>query len=183
MPDYMMQDTGLPPYYPYPHFLVDMKLSHTAALTYTLLLDRAHLSQLNGWTDEDGRIYIIFPVESIAAVLNRGLTVTKSALAELAAVGLIERKRRGNFLPNRIYVKLPDGQKISPHLMDKNLSISGPEKRSEPFRKTGLSAVEKAATNQTSNNQTKRNQTRGSNSSRFPARYDRDYSVDPDDVV
>lgn len=62
-----------------------MRLSHTAALTYVLLLDRAHLSQLKGWTDEDGRIYIIYPVESIAATLNRGLTVTKSALAELAA--------------------------------------------------------------------------------------------------
>lgn len=110
MTEYMAVDTNLPPYFPYPHFLMDMKLSHTAALTYALLLDRAHLSQLNGWTDEDGRIYIIYPVESIAATLNRGLTVTKSALAELAAVGLIERKRQGSFQPSRIYVKLPDGQ-------------------------------------------------------------------------
>ena len=98
MTDYMTQDTGLPPYYPYPHFLMDMKLSHTAALTYALLLDRTHLSQLNGWTDEAGRVYIIFPVESIAA-----------ALAELSEAGLIERKRRGQFLPNLIYVKLPEG--------------------------------------------------------------------------
>lgn len=110
MTEYMAVDTNLPPYFPYPHFLVEMKLSHTAALTYALLLDRAHLSQLNGWTDEDGRIYIIYPVESIAATLNRGLTVTKSALAELAAAGLIERKRQGSFQPSRIYVKLPDGQ-------------------------------------------------------------------------
>ena len=58
MSDYMKIDTNLPPYFPYPQFLMDMALSHTAALTYALLLDRAHLSQLNGWTDETGRVYI-----------------------------------------------------------------------------------------------------------------------------
>ena len=70
MTDYMAVDTDLPPYFPYPQFLMDMSLSHTAALTYALLLDRAHLSQLNGWTDEAGRVYLIFPVEKIAAALN-----------------------------------------------------------------------------------------------------------------
>ena len=44
MTDYMTVDTTLPPYFPYPQFLMDMALSHTAALTYALLLDRAHLS-------------------------------------------------------------------------------------------------------------------------------------------
>jgi len=38
------------------------------------------------------------------------MTVTKSALTELAAAGLIERKRQSNFQPSRIYVKLPNGQ-------------------------------------------------------------------------
>ena len=94
--------------------LMDMPLSHTAALTYALLLDRAHLSQLNGWADEAGRVYLIFPVEKIAVSLKRSLSSAKNALAELSAAGLIERKRRGQFLPNLIYVKLPDGQKIIP---------------------------------------------------------------------
>ena len=40
MTDYMAIDTDLPPYFPYPQFLMDMALSHTAALTYALLLDR-----------------------------------------------------------------------------------------------------------------------------------------------
>ena len=62
---------------------------------YALLLDRAHLSQLNGWTDEAGRVYLIFPVEKIAAVLHRSLSSAKNALAELSVAGLIERKRRG----------------------------------------------------------------------------------------
>ena len=127
MTDYMAVDTDLPPYFPYPQFLVDTPLSHTAALTYALLLDRAHLSQLNGWTDEAGRVYLIFPVEKIALALNRSLSSAKNALAELSAVGLIERKRRGQFLPNLIYVKLPDGQRIIPSQMDKGLSITGAE--------------------------------------------------------
>ncbi|MDE6933012.1 MAG: replication initiator protein A [Oscillospiraceae bacterium] len=127
MTDYMTADTALPPYFPYPQFLMDMSLSHTAALTYTLLLDRAHLSQLNGWMDEAGRVYIVFPVEKIAAALNRSLSSAKNALAELSAAGLIERRRRGQFLPNLIYVKLPEGQKIVLPEMDNGLSISGAE--------------------------------------------------------
>ena len=127
MTDYMMITTELPPYFPYPQFLMDMPLSHTAALTYALLLDRAHLSQLNGWTDEAGRVYLIFPVEKIAAALKRSLSSAKNALSELSAAGLIERKRRGQFLPNLIYVKLPDGQKIIPPQKDNGLSITGVE--------------------------------------------------------
>ena len=127
MTDYMAIDTELPPYFPYPQFLMDMPLSHTAALTYALLLDRAHLSQLNGWTDETGRVYLIFPVEKIALALNRSLSSAKNALAELSAAGLIERKRRGQFLPNLIYVKLPDGQKFILPQKDNGLSITGVE--------------------------------------------------------
>ena len=127
MTDYMAIDTDLPPYFPYPQFLMDMPLSHTAALTYALLLDRAHLSQLNGWTDETGRVYLIFPVEKIALALNRSLSSAKNALAELSAAGLIERKRRGQFLPNLIYVKLPDGQKFILPQKDNGLSITGVE--------------------------------------------------------
>ena len=127
MTDYMTVDTTLPPYFPYPQFLMDMALSHTAALTYTLLLDRAHLSQLNGWTDEVGRVYLVFPVEKIASALNRSLSSAKNALAELSAAGLIERKRRGQFLPNLIYVKLPEGQRIVPPQTDNGLSFTEAE--------------------------------------------------------
>ena len=127
MTDYMKITTELPPYFFFPWFLMDMGLTLTAKLTYTLLLDRAHLSQLNGWTDEAGRVYLIFPVEKIAAALKRSLSSAKNALAELSAAGLIERKRRGQFLPNLIYVKLPDGQRIVPSQTDKGLSITGAE--------------------------------------------------------
>ena len=42
----------LPQYLPYARFLLDADLSHTAKILYTLLLDRATLSQKNNWVDD-----------------------------------------------------------------------------------------------------------------------------------
>ena len=66
----MRADTRLPPYLPYPRFLLQADLTQTAKLLYALLLDRATLSQSNGWLDEGGRIYLVFPIEKIAAALD-----------------------------------------------------------------------------------------------------------------
>lgn len=108
----MRADTRLPPYLPYPRFLLQADLTQTAKLLYALLLDRATLSQSNGWLDEGGRIYLVFPIEKIAAALDRSTMTVKTALSELEDAGLIERRRSGFSKPNRIYVKLPpDGQK------------------------------------------------------------------------
>ena len=108
----MRADTRLPPYLPYPRFLLQADLTQTAKLLYALLLDRATLSQANGWLDEGGRIYLVFPIEKIAAALDRSPMTVKTALSELEDAGLIERRRSGFSKPNRIYVKLPpEGQK------------------------------------------------------------------------
>ena len=108
----MRADTRLPPYLPYPRFLLQADLTQTAKLLYALLLDRATLSQSNGWLDESGRIYLVFPIEKIAAALDRSPMTVKNALSELEDAGLIERRRSGFSKPNRIYVKMPpDGQK------------------------------------------------------------------------
>ena len=55
---YVGLDTGLPPYLPYPRFLLKMDISQTAKLLYALLLYRSTLSQKNKWQDGEGRIYI-----------------------------------------------------------------------------------------------------------------------------
>ena len=47
--DYLTVTTPLPQYLPYARFLLDTDLSHTSKLLYTLLLDRATLSQKNNW--------------------------------------------------------------------------------------------------------------------------------------
>ena len=55
----------------------------------------------------------MFPIEKIAAALDRSPMTVKTALSELEDTGLIERRRSGFSKPNRIYVKLPsDGQKF-----------------------------------------------------------------------
>ena len=59
--EYIKAQTPLPAYFPYPKFLLQMSLSHTARLTYVLLLDRMTLSQKNGWVDVQGRAYVLYP--------------------------------------------------------------------------------------------------------------------------
>ena len=41
--DYIMADTTIPLYLPYPRFLLKMEISQTAKLLYSLLLDRSTL--------------------------------------------------------------------------------------------------------------------------------------------
>lgn len=133
-----------------------MELSHTAKLIYAVLLDRTNLSKVNGWIDEQGRVYIIYPVTSIAATLHKGVSVIKEGLSALDRAGLTERKR--NFsAPDTIYVKLPsEGLKTDPQTAGK-LAISEPENRPTDSRKTDPMTAGKPATNQTNNNQTNRN--------------------------
>ncbi len=70
--DYIRADTRLPAYLPYPRFLLKMEISQTAKLLYSLLLDRSTLSQKNKWLDDEGRIYIIYPIAEIAEILDKG---------------------------------------------------------------------------------------------------------------
>ena len=105
--DYIRADTRLPAYLPYPRFLLKMEISQTAKLLYSLLLDRSTLSQKNKWLDDEGRIYIIYPIAEIAEILDKGSTTIKGALNELDTAGLLERERGGFSAPNRLYVKVP----------------------------------------------------------------------------
>lgn len=116
-------------------------LTQAAKLLYALLLDRATLSQANGWLDEGGRIYLVFPIEKIAAALDRSTMTVKTALSELEDAGLIERRRSGFSKPNRIYVKLPpDGQKTF-QVADRNPSSIGTENCPTDGKKTVLRQV------------------------------------------
>ena len=46
------------------------KISTDGKVLYGLLLDRVFLSQENGWVDEEGRVYIIFPVQEVMDALG-----------------------------------------------------------------------------------------------------------------
>ena len=65
MSDYMKTDAKLLPYLPFPRFLLGADLTQTAKLLYAVLLDKSNLSRANGWTDEDGNIFVVFPLRAI----------------------------------------------------------------------------------------------------------------------
>ena len=111
--NYLTADTPLPQYLPYARFLLDTDLSHTAKLLYTLLLDRATLSQKNNWMDECGFVYVIFPLSSLSDALRCSTMSIKRALRSLEDADLIERRRSRIAVPNSLFVKVPTAQKHS----------------------------------------------------------------------
>ena len=105
--DYLTVTTPLPQYLPYARFLLDTDLSHSAKLLYTLLLDRATLSQKNNWIDAQGRIYVIYPLSSLAKDLGCSISSITRSFTELENAQLVERVRSGFSKPSRILLKVP----------------------------------------------------------------------------
>ncbi len=163
---YIGADTHLPPYLPYPRFLLKMEITQTAKFLYALLLDRATLSQRNGWLDESGRTYIIFPVAAIADALDRSLSTVKEALNELDRAGLLERKRQGFSAANHQYVKLPPVAQISVPMESENPYLISPENWTTDSQKTGLMKSGKLASNNYNINKTIESQTKRVNGGR-----------------
>ena len=115
MTHFLTTDTALPAYMAYPKFLMDMTgLSETAKLVYIVLLDRARISQAKGgWTDENGNVFIFYPIQDLAKAIHKSEMSVKTALSALEKCGLILRKRQGVGKANRIYVKLPVDRNLS----------------------------------------------------------------------
>ena len=105
--DYLTVTTPFPQYLPYPRFLLDTDLSHTAKLLYTLLLDRATLSQKNNWIDAQGRIYVIYPLSNLAKDLGCSVSSVTRSFTELENAQLVERVRSGFSKPSRILLMVP----------------------------------------------------------------------------
>ena len=108
--DYFYEQSGeMFSYFRVPKILFrDIKfkdLSTDAKTLYGILLDRMGLSVKNGWLDEQGRVYIIFPVQEVMDALGYADNKATKLFRELEKFGLIERKRRGLGKPNLIYVK------------------------------------------------------------------------------
>lgn len=146
--NYLTVTTPLPQYLPYPRFLLDTDLSHTAKLLYTLLLDRATLSQKNNWMDERGFVYVIFPLSALSKALRCSTMSIKRALRSLEDADLIERRRGRITVPNSIFVKVPTAQKCSPAWND-----SVPSDGTEMISST----EQKCSTNQRNKNSLKDN--------------------------
>ena len=91
--DYLKPNMPLPQYLPY--------------VLYTLLLDRATLSQKNNWVDDRGRIYVIYPLSNLAKDLGCCVSSVTRSFAELEKAELAERVRSGFSKPRRILLKVP----------------------------------------------------------------------------
>lgn len=100
--------TKLTDYFPLPRGILELSLSSTALLLYSVLLDRATLSQKNGYTDELGRVYVIYPIENLAHTLHISDTAVKRHLRALEDRGLIQRVHHAKNQPSHIYLSVPE---------------------------------------------------------------------------
>lgn len=84
-----------------------------AKLLYCLLLERQRLSKKNGWLDAEGRTYLFFAVEEVAAYFACGVQKARELFRQLTAAGLIERQPKQGVKCCRIYViPLPEDTNI-----------------------------------------------------------------------
>ena len=83
---FMTIDTPLPPCMPFPRALEGFLVSSSAKVMYCRMLD-ATLSK--GQADENGILFVCFPVTAIAAVLSCSTMTVKRSLNELENAGLI----------------------------------------------------------------------------------------------
>ncbi|MBS6397083.1 MAG: GntR family transcriptional regulator [Clostridiales bacterium] len=108
--EFMTIGTPLPPCMSFPRALLGFSVSSTAKVMYCRMLD-AMLS--SGQEDENGILFVCFPVAAIAAALSRSTMTVKRSLNELETAGLIMRVRRRVGEPSRIYVLIPGEDKVA----------------------------------------------------------------------
>ncbi len=80
----------------------DMSLD--AKVAYTFLLNRFQLSRRNGWTNDQGEVFVIFPRKELAKELRICEKRVTAAFHTLAERSLIWEKRCGRGDANQIYL-------------------------------------------------------------------------------
>ncbi len=80
----------------------DMSLD--AKVAYTFLLNRFQLSRRNGWANEQGEVFVIFPRKELAKELRICEKRVTAAFQKLAKLDLIWEKRCGRGDANQIYL-------------------------------------------------------------------------------
>lgn len=110
---YMNEQERQMQYYQFPKFLLELQLSQNARIIYMLLYDRARISRKNNWTDECGRVYVVFLIEELSQKTGKCKSSVKKALKELDDAGLLIRKFGGFSKPRHMYVMLPNKGEIS----------------------------------------------------------------------
>ena len=88
--EFMTIDTPLPPCMPFPRALTGFPVSSTAKVMYCRMLD-AMLSK--GQEDENGILFVCFPVTAIAAVLSLSLIHICTSKREVIASMKMEKAK------------------------------------------------------------------------------------------
>ena len=133
---YFKPNTRISNFIPVPRSILREDLTASAKLVYGLLVARTMLSQKASdgrtWTDEDGNVFILFSIRSLAEEARMAESTVKNALRELKKRGLAETRRTGFNRPNRIFVKysredaaLGEVGQISPVRKDDNCPTEG----------------------------------------------------------
>ena len=102
-------------YIPFPRFLMEdcfAELTNDAKVLYALMLDRASISKVNGYTEEDGTIRLYFTVEQAQKKLHRSRQCATRIFHELEFSGLICRKKQGLGKPALITLNYPSNAKL-----------------------------------------------------------------------
>ena len=82
-------------------------LDYGAVILYAKMLERASLSARHedSFTDENGRLFIIYTVEQMEKDIQRSHPTVIKFTKQLAEIGLIEKVRQGQGRPTKIYIK------------------------------------------------------------------------------
>lgn len=132
-------------------------ISSDGKLLYALMLDRMKLSEMNGWRDGHGRVYIIFTRDEACRVLGFGKDKAARVYSELEAAGLIEQKKQYLARPTLIYVNEISGREGgSSDVVNGGIQLT--ENTASSAGKSKVQAVGKAASIKTYHNQNENSQ-------------------------
>lgn len=130
---YMNETKGQISYYQFPKFLLELPLSQNARIVYLLLYDCARISRKNKWTDEKGRVFVVFPLDELSQMTGKCKSSVKKALKELDEAGLLIRRLGGFSRPRHMYVLVPKMDEIcNPVQLQPDVKMSAIQAGNEP---------------------------------------------------
>lgn len=94
-------------FFPMPRLVLQMGIGSSAVLLYCLLLDRATLSQQNGWCNHNGWVYVNYTVSNLSEELNLDESSIRRLLLQLEQRKLIFRTHP------YIYLRVPKADTVT----------------------------------------------------------------------
>ncbi|MFI3255652.1 MAG: replication initiator protein A [Eubacteriales bacterium] len=79
-------------------------LSFEAKYIYSIMLNQYEFTLKNGWCDDQGKTFILFPIEKVQSILKKGKRYSIKIVKELVDIGLITKIRQGACKPDKIYM-------------------------------------------------------------------------------